>query len=106
MPAPPDISSFLGTSGGPPPAAGATDNPLTTPDYPSPAEGEESAEGDTGAESDADVDPEFQSLAAELFPDWPDEDFAKLQQLIDLRMNAAPPPMDGGMSSTPALGGM
>lgn len=102
MPAPtspPDISSFLGTDPGAAPAPPG--NPLTEPDYPAPADGEETAEGDTGAESD--VDPEFASLAAELFPDWPEEDFAKFQQLIDLRLNAAPPAGPPGADPLGAL---
>lgn len=91
----PDISSVLGSA---PPGTDASSNPLTQPDYPAPAdsEAEESAPGDA-ADDAAEVDPEFKSLAAELFPDWPDEDFAKFQQLIDSRLNAAPPaPGPGG----------
>lgn len=94
MPAPsspPDISSFLGTDPG---AAAPAGNPLTEPDYPEPADGEEAdpmLDTDDAEAPGGDVDPEFASLAAELFPDWPEEDFAKFQQLIDLRLNVAPP---------------
>lgn len=53
-----------------------------------PAPGEEAAEGDTGAESDQDVDPEFLSLASDIFPEWGPDDprYAQLQQLIDSRI--------------------
>jgi hypothetical protein len=53
-----------------------------------PAPGEEASEGDTGAESD--VDPEFLSLASDIFPDWGPDDprFGQLQDLIDSRVQA------------------
>jgi hypothetical protein len=58
-----------------PPAKGAKDT-----ESPS----EDAAEGG----EDSEVDPEFKDTAAELFPDWPDEDFGKLQKLIDMRVNS------------------
>jgi hypothetical protein len=81
----PDISGFLGTdpSAAPLPPAGG-ENPLTVPEYPAAEQmPEDEAAGDMG-----DVDPDFYALASGLFPDWPDPDFSKLQELIDMRINA------------------
>lgn len=93
----PDISGFLGTdpgAGAPPMPAASGENPLTMPEYP---EAESAPEDAMEGGEAGDVDPDFLALAGELFPDWADEDFSKLQQLIDLRINSGgPPPGAGG----------
>lgn len=51
----------------------------------------EGGEGDgleLGAADETELDPVFAADAASLFPDWSDEDYLKLQTLIDSRLGA------------------
>lgn len=84
MPAPIDISAALGSDPGVGPApepGGSMDFGLDDPMAGLVADEEGEAE-DLGEEQ---ADPEFKTMATELFPDWDDEDFLKFQRLIDLR---------------------
>lgn len=81
----PDIASFLGG-----PSGGAAPNPLDQAMGTKPSYGDKEPDpNDPNEASEDEVDPKFKSTAAELFPDWPDEDFGKLQKLIDMRVNGA-----------------
>ena len=77
-----DVAGFLGSGGGGP---NPLDQAMGTP--PPKSYGAEPDADDSSG--DGEVDPEFKDTAAELFPDWPDEDFAKLQKLIDSRVSAS-----------------
>jgi hypothetical protein len=95
MPASPqiDVGAALGSTPGDygPPGAGQMPDLGDAMGGLTPAPGEEAAEGDMGAESD--VDPEFLSLASDIFPDWGPDDprYKQLQDLIDSRLNAKEP---------------
>ena len=79
-----DIAAFLGTGG-----KDGGSHPLSQPAYsPDPTEVDSPAEEADEKKAGTEVDPAFQDLTNELFPDWPEEDAEKLQRLIDMRIQS------------------
>ena len=85
IPSSPDMSDALSmdtASTAPADGGGLFDSP-----------GEETPAGEDalslGVADETELDPMFAADAQDLFPDWSDEDFTKLQKLIDSRLGAA-----------------
>ncbi len=78
-----DLSAELGEAGGPEGDLFASET--------QPADSEQAEGGmpEFGEADETELDPLFAADAAEIFPDWSDDDYAKLQKLIDSRMGAA-----------------
>lgn len=85
MPATPDMSDALSLETAAPAPAG---DDLFSAGPAEAAEGEDALA--LGEADETELDPMFAADASELFPDLDDDQLAKLQKLIDSRLNAAP----------------